>query len=162
VIALHDQLGDLVGDRDHAFAAHHHAVVEALEQVLLAEALVPGGQERHAGDTCFDTQRWYLNPQVAQIGVSFFGGLQSEMKSQAEQQGKNLVTFIVTFIKGRAPGSLVQPDNAQLVERGSVAADDWSGVWKIYPDNGFAFIVDDGVNVRWFFEAPCCTHVFVA
>ena len=48
-VAVVDQFGDLVAHRDHAVAARHHAVVEPLERVLLAEALVPGGQERHAG-----------------------------------------------------------------------------------------------------------------
>src|SRR5262249_6614498 len=48
VVALGDQIGDLVAHREHAIAARHHAVVDMLEQVLLAEALVPGGEERHA------------------------------------------------------------------------------------------------------------------
>ena len=48
VIALADQFGELVADRDDAIAARHHAVVEPLQRILLAEALVPAGHERHA------------------------------------------------------------------------------------------------------------------
>ena len=49
VVAVNDQLGDLIADCDHAVAARHHAVVKALEDVLLAVPFVPAGQERHAG-----------------------------------------------------------------------------------------------------------------
>src|ERR1700724_455238 len=47
-MACGDQLGDLVARRDHPVAARHDAVVEMLERVLLAKALVPAGEERHA------------------------------------------------------------------------------------------------------------------
>ena len=39
---LDDQFGDLVADRDDPVAARHHAVVDALEDILLAKSLVPG------------------------------------------------------------------------------------------------------------------------
>ena len=48
-VAIVDQQRDLLADRDDAGTARHHAVVQPLEAVLLAEAFVPGGQERHAG-----------------------------------------------------------------------------------------------------------------
>ncbi len=48
VVALADQFGELVADRDDAIAARHHAVIEALQRILFAEALVPAGDERHA------------------------------------------------------------------------------------------------------------------
>src|SRR5215813_14011503 len=48
-VALVDEFGDLIARRNHVVAARHHTVVEALEPVLLTEALVPGGEECHAG-----------------------------------------------------------------------------------------------------------------
>ena len=48
-MALGDHFGDLIRHGDHARAAHHRAVPEPLEDILLAMALVPGGDQRHAG-----------------------------------------------------------------------------------------------------------------
>ena len=47
-VAVVDQLGDLLAHRNHAVAARHDAVVQVLEDVLVAKALVPAGQERNA------------------------------------------------------------------------------------------------------------------
>ena len=44
-VAVVDQLRELLAYRDDAVAARHDAVVEALEKVLLAKTLVPGGDE---------------------------------------------------------------------------------------------------------------------
>ena len=47
-VAVVDQLGDLLAHRDDAVAARHDAVVQVLEDVLFAKALVPAGHERNA------------------------------------------------------------------------------------------------------------------
>src|SRR6185312_9827988 len=47
-VAVIDELCQLLADGDDMIAARHHAVVEMLEQVLVAEAFVPAGQERQA------------------------------------------------------------------------------------------------------------------
>src|SRR6185437_16550780 len=40
-VAVVDELGELLADRDDTVAARHDAVIEVLEQILVAEALVP-------------------------------------------------------------------------------------------------------------------------
>ena len=47
-VAVDDQLRDLLAHRHHAVAARHDAIVRVLEDVLVAEALVPTGEERNA------------------------------------------------------------------------------------------------------------------
>ena len=47
-VAVVDQLRDLLAHRDDAVAARHDAVVQVLEDVLVAKALVPAGDERNA------------------------------------------------------------------------------------------------------------------
>src|SRR5580704_13048267 len=44
-----DRIGDLIAYGDHPFAACHHAVVDVLEDFLLAKSVVPRGYERYAG-----------------------------------------------------------------------------------------------------------------
>jgi hypothetical protein len=47
-VAVADQLRDLLAHRHEAVAARHDAVVQVLEDVLVAKALVPTGDERNA------------------------------------------------------------------------------------------------------------------
>src|ERR1700688_1488030 len=48
-VALGDRLGDLVAHGDDPLAARHPAVVEMLEDILLAKSVVPGGHQRYSG-----------------------------------------------------------------------------------------------------------------
>ena len=50
-VAIIDQLRDLLARRDDTVAARHDAVVQSLEDILFAEALVPTGHKRNAAQT---------------------------------------------------------------------------------------------------------------
>src|SRR5262249_50150429 len=51
-VTVVDEWRDLLARRHHAVAARHHAVVEVLEPILLAEAFVPTGDEGDVAPAC--------------------------------------------------------------------------------------------------------------
>jgi hypothetical protein len=88
----------------------------------------------------------WISTTIVLLGIAFFAGLQSGLAQGVARFGESLGVRLMSFVSHSQPSSEIE---------------DWSGVWKIYPDNVNVFIVDTGNRLQWFFNVQDVSHVFI-
>jgi hypothetical protein len=98
---------------------------------------------------------------VASAVAGYGSGVLSKVHEVSQEAGKSSAQLFLDFIRVRSPkstGTLPSDPNTS-----SLAYDpsNWSGVWFSATEQVYAFVVDQANRVQWFFDTPCCTHVFI-